>query len=101
MSATTFPPGLDLAWTDLVVRARQRVRRRRDEDRREVDFRFGTLPPARRAWDRPIAIACFRLVTFLPERPLRSFPRFRSRIAFSTFLDASFPYLAMIRSSST
>jgi hypothetical protein len=56
------------------------------------------LPPARRASDSPIAIACFRLVTFLPDRPLLSVPRRRSRIALSTFADAFLPYLA-IRSS--
>jgi hypothetical protein len=28
-----------------------------------------------------MAIACLRLLTFLPERPLRSFPRFISCIA--------------------
>jgi len=33
-------------------------------------FFFGTLAPARRASDNPIAIACLRLVTFLPDRPL-------------------------------
>src|SRR4051812_32657811 len=38
----------------------------------------GTLPPARRASLRPIAIACLRLVTFLPERPDLSVPRLRS-----------------------
>ena len=47
-----------------------------------------------------MAIACLRDVTFLPERPERSVPRFRSRIARSTFSDAFFPYLAM-RSSGT
>jgi hypothetical protein len=52
----------------------------------EDDLRFGTLPPARRASDRPIAIACLRLVTFLPDRPLRKVPRLRSRIVFSTLL---------------
>jgi hypothetical protein len=59
---------------------------------------FGTLPPARRASDRPIATACLRLLTFLPELPLRSSPRFISCIARSTFSDAFFPYLAMARS---
>jgi hypothetical protein len=43
------------------------------------------LPPARRACERPIAIACLRLFTFLPERPLFKVPRLRSRIAFLTF----------------
>jgi len=57
------------------------------------DLFFGTLPPARRASDNPIAIACFLLVTFLPE-PLFSVPRLRSRIVFSTFSDAFAPYLA-------
>jgi hypothetical protein len=58
-------------------------------------FFRGTFPPARRASDNPIAIACLRLVTFLPERPLLNVPRFRSRIAFLTFCDAFLPYLAM------
>jgi hypothetical protein len=58
------------------------------------DF-FGTLPPARRASESPIAIACLRLVTFLPERPLRSFPSLRSCIAFLTLDCAVFPYFAM------
>src|SRR5690606_36904289 len=49
---------------------------------------FGTFAPERRASDRPIAIACLRLVTFLPERPLFNVPRLRSRIARATFLDA-------------
>jgi len=61
----------------------------------DEDFFFGTLPPAFRASDRPIAIACFLLVTFFPERPLLSVPFFRSCIAFSTFSDAFLPYLAM------
>jgi hypothetical protein len=73
----------------------------RDLPLRAVDFlrdrvrRLGTLPPARRACDNPIAIACLRLVTFLPERPLRSVPRLRSFIAFRTFIAAFLPYLAM------
>lgn len=57
-------------------------------------FFDGTLPPASRASDRPMAIACFLLVTFLPE-PLFNVPRLRSRIAFSTFSPAFFPYLAI------
>jgi hypothetical protein len=40
-------------------------------------------------------MACFRLVTFLPDLPLFSVPRLRSCIAFSTFCEALFPYLAM------
>jgi len=60
--------------------------------RPELDFRpeldlvlrEGTLPPARRASDRPIAIACLRLVTLRPD-PLFNVPRLRSRIARATF----------------
>jgi hypothetical protein len=61
-------------------------------------FFAGTLPPALRASDRPIAIACLRLLTVLPERPLFSVPRLRSCIAFWTLLDAFFPYLAIFTS---
>jgi hypothetical protein len=56
------------------------------------DFFDGTLPPSRRASESPIAMACLRLVTFLPELPLFSVPRLRSCIAFSTLSDAFFPY---------
>src|SRR5262249_44999381 len=59
-------------------------------------FFAGTLPPARRACERPIAIACFRLLTLLPERPDLSVPRFRSCMAFWTFWEAFLPYRAMI-----
>src|SRR3954464_14930274 len=55
----------------------------------------GTLPPAFRASLRPIAMACFRLVTFLPDRPDFSVPRLRSCIARLTLLCAFLPYLAM------
>src|SRR5262245_18460435 len=47
---------------------------------------LGTFAPAFRASERPIAIACLRLVTFLPERPERNVPRLRSRIARWTLL---------------
>jgi hypothetical protein len=53
------------------------------------------LAPFARASDRPIAIACLRLVTrppFLPG-PLRKVPFFRRRIALSTRLLAARPYL--------
>src|SRR5215813_7535785 len=56
-------------------------------------FLRGTFPPARRASDSPIAIACFRLVTFFPERPLLSVPLFLRCIADLTFLPAALPYL--------
>jgi hypothetical protein len=49
------------------------------------------LAPARRASDKPMAIACFRLVTFLPLRPLLSVPRFLSCIARFTLADAFLP----------
>jgi hypothetical protein len=58
-------------------------------------FFGGTFAPARRASDRPIAIACFRLLTFLPEPPLRSVPSLRSCMTLPTFACAFFPYLAM------
>jgi hypothetical protein len=57
----------------------------RDRDRERPPRFAGTLPPARRACESPMAMACLRLVTFLPERPDRSWPRLRSCIAFSTF----------------
>jgi hypothetical protein len=55
----------------------------------------GTLPPARLASERPIAMACFRLVTFFPDRPDFRVPRFRSSIARLTFSPAFFPYFAI------
>ena len=64
----------------------------------DADFFFdglrGTFAPALRASERPIAIACLRLFTFFPERPLLSVPRFFSCIAFLTLLFAFGPYLA-------
>ena len=39
-----------------------------------------------------MAMACLGLVTFLPERPLFSFPFFISRISVSTCLPAAGPY---------
>jgi hypothetical protein len=67
------------------------LRQRERERDREVERRLGTLPPARRASERPIAMACLRLVTFLPDRPERSWPRFISCMLFSTFCDAFAP----------
>lgn len=89
-----------------------RAREERDEPRRAEPFRprddvrleelvpflaFGTFAPSRRASDRPIAIACLRLVTFFPERPERSPPRFISCIARWTFFPAFLPYLRPLR----
>jgi len=48
-------------------------------------FGSGTFAPDRRASESPIAIACFRLFTFFPLRPLFNFPRFISCIARFTF----------------
>jgi len=58
------------------------------------DFRAGTLAPFSRASLSPIAIACFRLVTFRPD-PLFNVPFFFRRIADSTRLLAPLPYFAM------
>jgi hypothetical protein len=46
---------------------------------------FGTLAPDLRASDSPIAIACLRLLTFLPLRPDFSWPCLYSCIALLTF----------------
>lgn len=59
----------------------------------DEDCLRGTFPPAFRASDNPMAIACFLLVTFLPELPLFNVPFFRSCIAFSTFSPAFFSVL--------
>jgi hypothetical protein len=70
---------------------------REDEPREDDERRDGTFFPALRASDRPIAIACFRLFTFLPLRPLFSVPALRSCIARSTFLLAALEYLRAMR----
>jgi hypothetical protein len=57
---------------------------------------FGTFAPSLRASDSPMAIACFRLVTFFPLRPLFSDPSFFSCIARSTLSPAPLEYFAMI-----
>jgi hypothetical protein len=58
---------------------------------------FGTFLPSALASERPIAIACLRLLTFRPERPLFRVPALRFFIARSTLADAFFEYLrAMI-----
>jgi hypothetical protein len=56
---------------------------------------FGTFAPRLRASESPIAIACFRLLTFLPDRPLFSLPRLYSCIALFTLRCDVLPYLAM------
>jgi hypothetical protein len=57
---------------------------------------LGTLAPSFLASERPIAIACFLLVTFLPLLPLLSVPSFFSCMARSTLLPASFEYLGIV-----
>jgi hypothetical protein len=58
---------------------------------------FGTFCPAALASESPFAIACSRLVTLRPERPLLNVPAFRFFTARSTEVDAFFEYLrAMI-----
>jgi hypothetical protein len=49
---------------------------------------FGTFAPAALASERPIAIACLRLLTFLPDRPLFKVPALRFFIARPTLADA-------------
>jgi hypothetical protein len=56
---------------------------------------FGTFAPRLRASESPIAIACLRLWTFFPDRPLFNFPRLYSCIAFFTLRWEVLPYLAM------
>jgi hypothetical protein len=59
-------------------------------------FFFGTFAPLALASDKPIAIACLRLLTFRPERPLLSVPALRFFIARPTLVDAFLEYfLAM------
>jgi hypothetical protein len=53
---------------------------------------FGTFFPSALASERPIAIACLRLVTFLPDPPLFSVPALRFFITRSTSAEAFFEY---------
>jgi hypothetical protein len=50
------------------------------------------LAPFFRASDKPMAIACLRLLTVLPLLPDLSVPFFRRRIALATRFDAALPY---------
>jgi hypothetical protein len=60
------------------------------------DFLVGTLAPSFLASDKPIAIACFREVTFLPLLPDYSFPSCISCITFSTLSPACLLYFAIV-----
>jgi hypothetical protein len=65
----------------------------------DVDVRFGgggTFCPFSRASDIPIAIACLRLVTFLPDLPDSSAPLFFLRIALVIVRSAFFEYFAIV-----
>lgn len=55
-----------------------------------LDFLRGTFSPASLASDNPIAIACLRLVTFLPLRPLFNWPRFFFVHGFFNFVSCTF-----------
>jgi hypothetical protein len=56
------------------------------------DAVFGTFFPSALASERPIAIACLRLVTFRPERPLFKVPALRFFITRSTSAEAFLEY---------
>jgi hypothetical protein len=58
------------------------------EDFFALDFFAGTFAPSARASESPIAIACLRLFTVLPLRPLFSLPRLYSCISRSTDFEA-------------
>jgi hypothetical protein len=64
-----------------------------------LDFRAGTFFPSLRASERPMAMACLRLVTFLPDLPLLNVPFLRFFIARSTFLAEPLEYFRAIRRS--
>jgi hypothetical protein len=53
---------------------------------------FGTFLPSALASERPIAIACLRLLTLRPDRPLFNVPALRFFIARPTLADAFFEY---------
>ena len=59
-------------------------------------FFFGTFFPSALASESPIAIACLRLLTFLPERPLFKVPALRFFIARLTLAAAPLEYFRAI-----
>jgi len=61
-------------------------------------FFVGTFLPSALASERPIAIACFRLLTFLPDRPLFNVPALRFFIARSTLAAEPLEYFRAMRS---
>jgi hypothetical protein len=60
-------------------------------------FGSGTLAPFFLASDRPMAMACFGLVTFFPLWPDFNLPAFISRISVSTDFDAAGLYFLFVR----
>jgi hypothetical protein len=58
---------------------------------------FGTFAPAARASESPIAIACLRLLTLRPERPLFKVPALRFFIARPTLAEAVLEYFRALR----
>jgi hypothetical protein len=58
---------------------------------------FGTFLPAALASDSPIAIACLRLFTLRPERPLFKVPALRFFITRSTSAEAFLEYFRAFR----
>src|ERR1700722_6548247 len=58
-------------------------------------FFFGTFAPSLRASDKPMATACFLLVTFLPL-PLFNLPSFISCMVSCTFSCAFSEYFAIL-----
>jgi hypothetical protein len=61
------------------------------------DAFFGTFLPSALASDSPIAMACLRLVTLRPERPLFKVPALRFFITRSTSADAFLEYFRAFR----
>ncbi len=57
-------------------------------------FLAGTFAPFFRAFERPMAIACFRLLAF-PDLPLFCVPAFVFSTAFFTSFFAAAPYFAI------
>jgi hypothetical protein len=61
------------------------------------DAFFGTFLPAALASDSPIAMACLRLFTLRPERPLFKVPALRFFITRSTSAEAFLEYFRAFR----
>ena len=61
---------------------------------RKLFFPWGTFAPDLRASESPMAMACLRLFTFLPERPLFKVPRTHDAryLATRTFLFRAMRY---------